>query len=522
MDWLWAQARQKVCSQEVSKRSSGLFLSRKKSPNFVASLQPRSITFHCCLGHSTGMNSNEALRMMLICSSDALSRIESQQRDHHEMLLDKMENNKDCLESYLSRSSITHHEALSTELSHVEDNIKEDVSNFAQEARSGHNELIGRSDNQIHELKDLSHQLRQVHKETNSNLSQVVGLCFGNMLNNEHRFTMAECRFRQTEKQLLSVEQQQAETKSQLSVGFRSVLSEVNTICTIGRSLLSMLVPFSEKALEYLRKNVRANMEIYALLLKMQTSMPQRMYLSRQESVHFEDVLGRKKLLPYDYFRHWDVFDSMLRCEFKGLPGEQKVIGGAYVLMNSQLHGVTIRKESWQRMVFPGTQIKMSVILETFEVVGGFCPRPFCPGEVEMYAKNPEVRCPMCSLVFVHVITDKAQLPRVTTSEHEPREHLGRDDPLRIREFKEIQAFRMTHVFLNQRRTEMIQKLTRSLRPSSSSLSNSECCVHYWSTIISPSDLLRWHCQKCHRGPHSLIQHCQNCEARCCSECARS
>ena len=134
--------------------------------------------------------------MMLICSSDALSRIESQQRDHHEMLLDKMENNKDCLESYLSRSSITHHEALSTELSHVEDNIKEDVSNFAQEARSGHNELIGRSDNQIHELKDLSHQLRQVHKETNSNLSQVVGLCFGNMLNNEHRFTMAECRFR--------------------------------------------------------------------------------------------------------------------------------------------------------------------------------------------------------------------------------------------------------------------------------------------------------------------------------------
>ena len=32
--------------------------------------------------------------------------------------------------------------------------------------------------------------------------------------------------------------------------------------------------------------------------------------------------LGRKKLLPYDYFCHWDVFDSMLRCEFNDLPGE--------------------------------------------------------------------------------------------------------------------------------------------------------------------------------------------------------
>ena len=263
-------------------------------------------------------------------------------------------------------------------------------------------------------------------------------------------------------------------------------------------------------------------MEIYALLLKMQTSMPQRMYLSRQNSVHFEDVLGRKKLLPYDYFRHWDVFDSMLRCEFKGLPGEQKVIGGNYVLMNSQLHGVTIGKESWQRMVFPGTEIKMSVVLETFEVVGGFCPRPNCPGEVEIYAMNPVVQCPMCSLVFVHVITDKAQRRRVTTSEHEPQEHLGKGDPLRVRELNEIQVFRMTHVLQNQSRTDEIQRLRRSKRSSSSSLSNSRRCVHYWLTIKTPSDLLRWHCQKCHQGPHWVIQECQNCKARYCRGCVGS
>ncbi len=457
---------------------------------------------------------------MLICFSDALSRIESQHRDHHKMLLDRMDDNKDYLESHLSKSSMTHHEALSTELSHVEFNIREEVSDFAQETRVGHNELIGRSDNQTHELKGLSHQLDQVHKETNSNLSQVVGLCFGNMLNNEHRFIMAEYRYQQTETQLFSMEKQQAETQSKLSVGFRSVLSEVDTIRAIGRSLLSMLVPFSEKALEYLRTNVKANMEIYALLLRIQTSIPQGMFLSRQDSVHFEDVLGRKKFLPYDYFRHWDVFDSMLRCEFKGLPGEQKVIGGDYVLMNSQLRGVTIGKESWQRMVFPGTRIKMSVVLETFEVVGGFCPRPNCPGEVEISAKDPVVRCPVCALIFVHAIADKAQWPRVATSEHESQEHLSKDDPLKERELSEIQAFRMTHVLQNQSRTEEIQRIRRSQKFSSSSLSNPGFCMHYWKSLKATNDLLRWHCQQCHNGPHWLIQQCQDCEIRYCRECA--
>ena len=145
------------------------------------------------------------------------------------------------------------------------------------------------------------------------------------MLKHDPRFEMAGYEFPRTEKQMLSVEKQQAETQSQLSVGFRSVLQEVDVLSSMGHTFFSVLVPFSKKALEYLRKNMKANMKIYALLLKIQMSIPQGMFLSQQDSVHFEDVLGRKKLLPYDCFRHWDVFDAMLRCEFKNLPGEQKV-----------------------------------------------------------------------------------------------------------------------------------------------------------------------------------------------------
>ena len=458
---------------------------------------------------------------MFTLFSDALSRMESQHRDNQKTILDKMDNNKESLASHMSELSLTHHGALSTELSQVERNIREDVSNIAQETRVGQRELIGRSDEQIHELKGLSYRLDQVHKENSSNLSQVVGLFSRNMLKDDHRFEMTRNGFRRTEKQLLSVEKQQAETQSQLSVGFHSVLREINILGSMGRSFFSVLTPFSEKALEYLRKNMKTNIEIYALLLKIQTSIPQGMFSSQQDSIHFEDVLGRKKLLPYDYFRHWDVFDSMLRCEFKGLPGEQKVTGGDYVLIDSQVQGTTIRKEAWQRMVFPGTKIKMSVVLETFQVVGGFCPRPNCPGTVEISAKNPVVHCPLCALTFVHVIADKAQPPGLAKSGHNPQEHVDIDAPLKARESKDIQAFRMVHVIQSPSQTEEIQRLIRSQKSSTPCCSGRGGCRHHWSSIKAPSDSLQWSCQSCHSGPHWYIQICHHCEARYCRACTQ-
>lgn len=171
---------------------------------------------------------------MLILFSDALSRMESQHRDDQSILLDKMDNNKDFMASHLSQLSSAHHGALATKLSHVERNTREDVSNFARETRVGHNELIERSDKQAHELKELSRQLHQIQKENNSNLSQVVALFLGNMLKNDHQFTMVEQRFRRAEKQLLSVEEQQAGTQSQISMGFRSVFNGLDMIGAMG------------------------------------------------------------------------------------------------------------------------------------------------------------------------------------------------------------------------------------------------------------------------------------------------
>ena len=89
---------------------------------------------------------------MLILFSDALSRMESLQRDNHKIILERMDNNKDFLAITMSELLLTHHGALSTELSHVEYNIRENVSNVARETRVGQNELIGRIEKQMHKL----------------------------------------------------------------------------------------------------------------------------------------------------------------------------------------------------------------------------------------------------------------------------------------------------------------------------------------------------------------------------------
>ena len=49
------------------------------------------------------------------------------------------------------------------------------------------------------------------------------------------------------------------------------------------------------------------SLEIYKILLNIQASMPQEIFTTQQDSIFFEDVLGRTKYLPYEYFCHWDV-----------------------------------------------------------------------------------------------------------------------------------------------------------------------------------------------------------------------
>jgi hypothetical protein len=99
-----------------------------------------------------------------------------------------------------------------------------------------------------------------------------------------------------------------------------------------------------QTAQETIRRSIQALISFFrtavnALLLKLWIALPVVQHMLRTlqafpllasvpiaDSIQFEDALGRISHLPYVHFRHHAVFMARLRCEFKNLPGEKKIL----------------------------------------------------------------------------------------------------------------------------------------------------------------------------------------------------
>jgi len=127
------------------------------------------------------------------------------------------------------------------------------------------------------------------------------------------------------------------------------------------RQLLRAFGVFSLMTLQLLQQVLKTDLEIYALLRQIQNSIPCKPTLMMQDTIHFTDVLGRTQTLHYQWFKHWEVFESMLKCEFKGLPGEERVRLGQYHILNSKRKGFIIDRGRWEKSVFPGSEVNMSI-----------------------------------------------------------------------------------------------------------------------------------------------------------------
>ena len=323
-----------------------------------------------------------------IFNNESLSRIEAQNRESKDSLLAKAAEHRHSLERNLSKSIVSHHNALSKQLSETGKSLKAELSGIEEQAQSRHYILLREADQHTRKLEGLSRQIGQVQKDTYSSTKDIMGLCLGATAGTER-----------IEDEMTSIRKQQNDISSHMLDHFRSVFFHLKMVGMAGASVLGCLIPFSEKVLRYLRENMKANIEIYALLLRIQSSMPKQ--LNNGDQFHFEDVLGRTKNLPYEYFRHWEVFESMLRCEFRGFPGEAKVLQGQYLLLGSTLEKDQIDKDAWRQRVFPGSRVKMSILMQDLGVTSGFCPRPSCNGRVDGLKWLTVHHCPACGLAFV-------------------------------------------------------------------------------------------------------------------------
>ena len=157
----------------------------------------------------------------------------------------------------------------------------------------------------------------------------------------------------------------------------RQVVLHVSRLESILRQLVRLFGSFSVAALKTLQRILKTNLEIYALLRQLQSSMLRGPMLAIEDSIHFTDALGRGHYLQYQWFKHWDVFESMLKCEFQNLPGEKRVLNGEYQILDAR-RGINIDRRKWNSQVFPGSDIDMCMIVRGNVFSEGLCPRPGC------------------------------------------------------------------------------------------------------------------------------------------------
>ncbi|OQV00512.1 Ankyrin repeat-containing protein [Cladophialophora immunda] len=140
-----------------------------------------------------------------------------------------------------------------------------------------------------------------------------------------------------------------------VSNALTSVGRAVCSFNTVLGQIIDFLGSFQRETKIALQRIIQTNMQIYALLLTSQNS-PATAPSMLSDSILFEDALGRTVSLPYQWFRHWETFEGLLRAEFKGAPGEAKVLEGQYHLIDTKGAGAIIQKEDWHRTVFDGRE----------------------------------------------------------------------------------------------------------------------------------------------------------------------
>ncbi|KAF4634522.1 hypothetical protein G7Y89_g3576 [Cudoniella acicularis] len=188
-------------------------------------------------------------------------------------------------------------------------------------------------------------------------ISRLVQICTGTNVGVVDFRSLIKVQHSDFRRRLHRIEQQQRHGFLVVSSTSRDVISRVSRIESILRQLLRVFGGFSVTALKLLRSILQTDLEIYALLRQIQNNLPPKPIRAINNSFRFTDALGRAQELEYQWFKHWEVFESMLKCEFKQLPGEQRVLLGHYHILNAKRKSLVISPDEWEQSIFPGSEI---------------------------------------------------------------------------------------------------------------------------------------------------------------------
>ena len=126
---------------------------------------------------------------------------------------------------------------------------------------------------------------------------------------------------------------------------------------------------------------IRAWLSAMIMMLLMQSRPFQRLIRSARtfirspsmlldNNIRIIDALDQELSLPYEHFRSWPTVLARLQHHMKGSPGESYVARqkfGLFRAAKKPQNQVMIPLDQWERSVFPGDRLLMSIDLERFD-----------------------------------------------------------------------------------------------------------------------------------------------------------
>ena len=163
-----------------------------------------------------------------------------------------------------------------------------------------------------------------------------------------------------------------------------------------------------------LRKHLVALLQII-FIRRMMRVLPRALSSMLQDSIRFEDALGRIHNLQYQQFRNWSIFEAMVKCHFEGVPGNGRVLRRQYVLRSPRISQERLVAANWDRQVIPGMTVVMAINVKEYENRSESCPR--CSSSNISSWPATGSRCFPCGLVFSRGSTaEKTSVADITKS----------------------------------------------------------------------------------------------------------
>lgn len=110
---------------------------------------------------------------------------------------------------------------------------------------------------------------------------------------------------------------------SELTLNLHSTQTSLASLRTLGLQVLAFLRAFPSELQSLLKMIIRTNMQMYVLLLGISERIGASPTLLLQSNIKFEDALGVRRELPFEWFRSWEVRETI------------KAVGETFVLTST-------------------------------------------------------------------------------------------------------------------------------------------------------------------------------------------